>query len=346
TVIIGYSDLLAMRLPINDPKRNTVLEIKQAGEKAAELTRQLLAFSRKQVLEPKILDVNDIVGNIEKMLRRLIGEDIFLTTVLQPNLSKVKVDPGQLEQVIINLAVNARDAMPQGGRLTIETETVELDEAVCKFRPGCKPGWYARISITDTGCGMTSEVQSHIFEPFFTTKEHSKGTGLGLATVFGIVKQSEGYIEVYSEVGLGSCFKIYFPVVDAGRVAETSDGQAESVESGAETILLVEDEEVVRTITRLSLETFGYQVIEAESGTQALELIKTVTTPVALLITDVVMPGMNGRQIADQLHQLFPELKVLFMSGYTNDAIFRHGIIEDNIAFIQKPFTPNLLAKK
>ncbi|MBI4751425.1 MAG: PAS domain S-box protein [Acidobacteria bacterium] len=346
TVIIGYSDLLLARFPASDPKRNTLIEIKHAGEKAAELTRQLLAFSRKQVLEPKILDVNDIVGNIEKMLRRLIGEDIVLTTLLPPHLSKVKVDPGQLEQVIINLAINARDAMPQGGQLIIETDTFEFDEAYCALRPGYNPGWYTQISMTDTGCGMNSEVKSHIFEPFFTTKEQGKGTGLGLATVFGIVKQSGGHIEVYSEMGFGTCFKIYLPAVDAGWVAEASGDHGESVESGAETILLVEDEDVVRTITRLALETFGYHVIEAQSGTQALELIKTLTTPVALLLTDVVMPEMNGRQLAEHLQPLFPELKVLFMSGYTNNTISQHGILGDQIAFIQKPFTPTLLAKK
>ena len=345
TVIAGYSDLLLARLPANDPKRNFVANIKQAGETATSLTRQLLAFSRKQVLEPKVLGINDIVSNVEKMLRRLIGEDITLTSVLQPNLSKVKVDPGQLEQVIINLAVNARDAMPQGGQLTIETDTIELDRMFCMLHSDCKPGWYTRFSMTDTGCGMTPEVKSHIFEPFFTTKEQGKGTGLGLSTVFGIVKQSDGFIEVYSEVGIGTCFKLYLPAIEdlSPKSVET---EWEVVRQGTELILLIEDEALVRTITRLSLESYGYQVIEAKNGDEAFTLTKTIASPIALLLTDIVMPKMNGRQVADHLQQRFPDLKVLFMSGYTNDAIFRHGIMDDQIAFIQKPFTPTALAKK
>ena len=346
TVIVGYSDLLLARMPPADPKRTNVADIKHAGEQAAALTRQLLAFSRKQILDPKIIDLNETVSRIEKMLRRLIGEDIILTTILPPSVSKVKVDPGQLEQVIINLAVNARDAMPQGGHLTIETGMTELDDKYCHSRPECTPGWYTQVSLSDTGCGMSPEVRNHIFEPFFTTKEPGKGTGLGLATVFGIVKQSGGHIEVYSEVGVGTSFKIYLPAIEEKWTVMQTETPTEDAQPGNEIILLVEDEAIVRTITRLSLETFGYQVIEAGSGAEALELAKTLTEPISLLVTDVIMPKMNGRQLATQFQQQFPNLKVLLMSGYTDDAIIRHGVIDDTYAFIQKPFTPNLLAKK
>lgn len=346
TVIIGYSELLLTKMPSTDPKRTNVADIKHAGEQAAALTRQLLAFSRKQILDPKIIDLNETVSRIEKMLRRLIGEDIILTTILPPSVSKVKVDPGQLEQVIINLAVNARDAMPQGGYLTIETGMAELDDEYCRSRPECTPGWYTQFSLSDTGCGMSPEVRNHIFEPFFTTKEPGKGTGLGLATVFGIIKQSGGHIEVYSEVGVGTSFKIYLPAIEEKWTVVQTETPAEDNQHGSEIILLVEDEAIVRTIARLSLETFGYQVIEAGSGGEALELAKTLTEPISLLITDVIMPKMNGRQLATQFQQQFPNLKVLLMSGYTDDAIIRHGVIDDTYAFIQKPFTPNVLAKK
>ncbi|HNB74209.1 MAG TPA: PAS domain S-box protein, partial [Acidobacteriota bacterium] len=346
TVIVGYSDLLLAKMPSTDPKWTNVADIKHAGEQAAVLTRQLLAFSRKQILEPKIIDLNETVSQIEKMLRRLIGEDIILTTILPPSVSKVKVDPGQLEQVIINLAVNARDAMPQGGHLTIETGMTELDEEYCHSRPECTPGWYTQFSLSDTGCGMSPEIRNHIFEPFFTTKEQGKGTGLGLATVFGIVKQSGGHIEVYSEVGVGTSFKIYLPAIEEKWTVMQPETPTEDAQHGNEIILLVEDEAIVRTIARLSLETFGYQVIEAGSGDEALELAKTLTEPLSLLITDVIMPKMNGRQLATQFQHQFPNLKVLLMSGYTDDAIIRHGVIDDTYAFIQKPFTPNSLAKK
>ncbi|HNC45469.1 MAG TPA: response regulator, partial [Acidobacteriota bacterium] len=345
TVIIGYSDLLLRRMAEYDPKRNYVTDIRQAGEQASSLTRQLLAFSRKQILEPKILDLNEIVTNIEKMLRRLIGEDIVLTSVLGPALGKVKVDPGQIEQVIINLAVNARDAMPEGGRLTIETRMVEFTEDFCRLHPDYNPGWYVLLSLTDTGCGMTADVKNRIFEPFFTTKEQGKGTGLGLATVFGILKQSEGHIEVNSEVGCGTCFNIYLPVIKEQWEPEASN-TLELLRPGHESILLVEDEPVVREVTKQSLEAFSYHVIEASSGQEALDLLKTTSEPVALLITDVVMPQMNGRQLAEQLRSKFPDLKVLFMSGYTDDAIVRHGVLDANVAFLQKPFTPTALAKK
>lgn len=346
TVIVGYSDLLLRRMPEYDPKRNYVVDIRQAGDQASALTRQLLAFSRKQILEPKILDLNEIVTTIEKMLRRLIGEDILLTSVLKPALGKVKIDPGQIEQVIINLAVNARDAMPQGGHLTIETSMVEFTEDFCCLHPDYKPGWYVLLSLTDTGCGMTAEVKNRIFEPFFTTKEQGKGTGLGLATVFGILKQSDGHIEVYSEVGVGTSFKIYLPIIEEKWLANTGSEMIEPVRHGHESILLVEDEPVVREVTKQSLEAFSYHVIEASSGHEALDLIETISEPVAMLITDVVMPQMNGRQLAEQLRLKFPDLKVLFMSGYTDDAIVRHGVLDANVAFLQKPFTPTSLAKK
>ncbi|MEW6442052.1 MAG: PAS domain S-box protein [bacterium] len=343
TVITGFSDMLLARVPENDPGREFLGNIREAGERAAALTRQLLAFSRKQILEPKVLDLNETVRNIEKMLRRLIGEDIVLTTALSPTLSRVKVDPSQMEQVVMNLAVNARDAMPRGGRLAIETRNVELNGDYCRLHPESKPGPYARLCVTDTGCGMTPEVKARIFEPFFTTKGAGKGTGLGLAAVFGIVKQSGGQIEIDSQVGVGTSFRIYLPAVEEAEASPRPDRVVEPAQPGRETILLVEDEEQVRQIARLALETQGYKVLEADGGPKAVSIAEAFDGPIQLLVTDVVMPEMNGRELAELLLVRRPALKVLFMSGYT---MVRLGMAGAPTAFLHKPFSPLALAKK
>jgi len=346
TVITGYGQILFGELRSNDPLRSNVEEINKAGERAVALTRQLLAFSRKQVLAPKVLDLNAVVTNMESLLRRLIGEDISLRAALAPSLSCVKADPGQIEQVIMNLAVNARDAMPQGGRLTIETANADLDESYAEERFSVRPGPYVMLAVSDTGSGMDAETQAHIFEPFFTTKGQGKGTGLGLSTVYGIVKQSGGYIWVYSEPGRGTTFKIYLPRVDAQAEAlEPHSPRQESLQ-GTETILLVEDEERVRRLARTILAGHGYSVLEASNGVEALRIGERHGSAIHLLVTDVVMPEMSGRELAGRLIARHPDMKVLFMSGYTDDTILRHGVLEAGIPFLQKPFTPSTLARK
>ncbi|MBC7252241.1 MAG: PAS domain S-box protein, partial [Anaerolineae bacterium] len=348
TAIIGYTDLLLREFPPYDPKREDLQEIRQAAERAAALTRQLLAFSRKQVLELRVLDLNTTVSNLEKMLRRLIGEDIELVTHLAPDLDRVKADPGQIEQVIMNLAVNARDAMPQGGQLTIETKNVFLDEEYVRQHVEMQPGPYVMLAVSDTGIGMDKETMSHLFEPFFTTKEMGEGTGLGLATVYGIVKQSGGHITVYSEPGLGTTFKVYLPRTEEG--AATAELQLQvpaELLQGQETILVVEDEEVVRELAVRILRKRGYTVLQAQDGAEALRVCREHQGPIHLLITDVVMPGgMSGRQVAEQLQPLQPEMKVIYMSGYTENAIVHHGVLELGAVLLQKPFTPSSLAHK
>jgi PAS domain S-box-containing protein len=346
TVMQGNAELLLTMLPPGDPRRLYVGEIRDAGERAAALTRQLLAFGRKQVLEPKILDVNQVVCDTERMLRRLIGEDIVLTTVLSPSAALVRIDPAQIGQVLINLAVNARDAMPKGGRLTIESQTVELTEEYCRNHAEARPGWYTLLAMTDTGGGISPEAKERIFEPFFTTKEQGSGTGLGLATVFGIVKQSEGHIEVQSELGAGTSFKIYLPSIHGAGAASRPDRWPGAPQEGREAILLVEDEEAVRRIAKLALEAHGYAVVEAANGARAIEIAEERRHPIQLLLTDVVMPEMGGRQLAERLNEKFPDMKVIFMSGYTDDSAIRHGIIEEKAVFLQKPFSPAALAKK
>jgi len=347
TAIIGYSELLLMSFVPGNPRRKDVEEIKKAADRAAALTRQLLAFSRKQMLQPQVLNLNLVVTGIEKMLRRMIGEDIELVTILDAELGLVKADPGQIDQVIMNLAVNARDAMPQGGKLTIETKNAYLDEEYAQQHVEVQPGPYVMLAMSDTGVGMDEEIKSHLFEPFFTTKEVGKGTGLGLATVYGIIKQSGGHIWVYSEPGQGTTFKIYLPMIEG--VVEPAGLPLPPDETlhGAETILLVEDDSLVRELASRVLIRHGYLVLEAYDGEKALRICQEYQKPIHLLVTDVVMPGgMSGRQLAENMTTMHPETRVLYMSGYTDNAIVHHGMLKPGITFLQKPFTPEALARK
>ena len=330
----------------DDPNREPIDEIRSAGERAASLTQQLLAFSRKQVLEPKILDLNTIVVEVEKMLSRLIGEDIRLTLVLCAQLGRVRADRSQIEQVLLNLAVNARDAMPKGGELIVETANISLDERAARNRPYIVPGHYVLLKVTDTGSGMDAALQSRIFEPFFTTKEKGKGTGLGLATVYGVIKQSDGYILVESEVGKGTAFEIYLPLVE-GEVEVPSQSEP-STKAGRDqrTILLVEDEASLRKLTTRTLIDMGYTVHEAEDATGAMDIAKRTEGVIDLLLTDVVMPGMNGRALADTLSALRPGMRVLYMSGYTDGEIAPHGVLEAGASILRKPFTRDQLVRQ
>jgi two-component system, cell cycle sensor histidine kinase and response regulator CckA len=346
TLICGYSDVVLKDLPPEGRARSWLTEIKKAGERGTMLTRQLLAVSRKQALEPKVLDLNEVVANCEKMLKRLVGEDVDLKAVLDPALGRVKTDPGQVEQVLMNLVVNARDAMPQGGKLTIETANVVLDRAYCRFHAGVQPGRYIMLSVSDTGCGMNAATQARIFEPFFTTKQPGEGTGLGLAMVYGFIKQSEGHVYVYSEPGLGSTFKIYLRQIEAVPPPAAPPADIESVPHGTETILLVEDETEVRAFARRVLETCGYTVLEAAHGGEAIPLAAEHPGPIHLLLSDVVMPELGGRRLAERIVALRPDIKVLYVSGYTTDAVVRHGVVESDAAFLQKPFTPSALTRK
>ncbi len=347
TIINGYSEIIHTRLPADSSLKALVREIGQAGERAASLTRQLLAFSRKQVLEPKVLNLNAIVTDTAKMLQRLIGDDVDLDTILAPTLAQIKADPGQIEQVIINLAVNARDAMPQGGKLTIETANTVLDESYVQAYPELRPGPYVLLALADAGTGMDDATKARIFEPFFTTKAPGKGTGLGLAMVFGIVKQSEGHIAVYSERGRGTTFKVYLPAIKelaaTGLLPSRRQGD---VAHGTETVLLTEDEPAMRALARHVLSMHGYTVLEAGNGDKALRVAEAHQEPIHLLVTDVVMPGMSGRQLAERLVLLRPGIKVLYVSGYTDDAMIRHGVLQAETAFLQKPFTPGAFAHK
>jgi two-component system, cell cycle sensor histidine kinase and response regulator CckA len=346
TAINGYSELTLRRLKEDDPLRRNIEEIKKAGERSAALTHQLLAFSRKQVLKPKILVLNDVILETSKMLQRLIGEDIHLNIIPDAKLGMVEADPGQLTQVIMNLVVNARDAMPSGGNLTIETANVSLTKKFAARQFTVRPGSYVMLSVSDTGVGMDAETQQYIFEPFFTTKEVGKGTGLGLATVYGIVKQSGGYVWAYSEPGKGSTFKIYLPRVDVNVRELKEEPIPESVPNGTETILLVEDEEMVRNLSRQILETCGYRILEARNGVEALTICQKFDSKIDLLMTDVVMPQMGGRELAEKLSQMYPQIRLLFTSGYTDDGIIRLGVIKTGDNFIQKPFSFETLAKK
>ncbi len=344
--IKGCSELLLNAFDRRDPRREEVEEILKAGERATSLTRQLLAFGRRQVLQPQVLDLNSLVSNMDKMLRRLIGEDIQLVTVLDPELWSVKVDPGMVEQAVMNLAVNSRDAMPNGGKLTIETANIIHDEEYASRHVSMKPGYYVMVAVSDNGCGMDKETQSHLFEPFFTTKEKGKGSGLGLSTVYGIIKQSGGNIWTYSEPGQGTTFKIYLPRVEKTARVYKPKAKPSMVPGGTETILLVEDEEAVRTMVSKVLKNKGYTVLEAAHSKEAFEICEQNEGPIHLMVTDVILPQMSGRELAERLAPLLPEMKVLYMSGYPDNTIVQHGVLESGTAFLQKPFTLNALELK
>jgi PAS domain S-box-containing protein len=345
-VIAGYSDLLQMQLPEGNSQRRYAEEISKAAHRAANLTRQLLAFSRKQVIQPVVLDLNTVVADMAKMLKRLIGEDIDIVITPEAHLGQIKADPGQLEQVLMNLAVNARDAMPQGGKVMVGTANADLDETYARQHAYVQPGHYVALSFSDTGCGMDRQTQARIFEPFFTTKGPGKGTGLGLSTVYGVVKQNDGYIRVYSEPGKGTTFRIYFPRVEAAAQPSSATSAAATLLRGTETVLLVEDEPGLRTLARECLEDHGYTVLEAADGKAALALARQHSAPIQLLLTDVIMPGMSGRELADHLSRERPEIRVVYMSGYANDLVAQHGALDPETILLEKPFTLQVLLAK
>ncbi|GLH72061.1 hypothetical protein GETHLI_05630 [Geothrix limicola] len=343
TVMFSASQALETKLG-EDKNLEAILV---ASERAARLTRQLLAFSRQQILAPHAIDLNASLDGLGPILQRLVGEEIELQVRTVPGLRTIFADPGQIEQVILNLAINARDAMPEGGRLVIETQNVDLDESYAQEHHGVAPGPYAKLAVSDTGHGMDKATQARIFEPFFTTKELGKGTGLGLSTVFGIVKQSHGHIWLYSEPGVGTTFKIYFPEIPQDHGASLAMTATQTAdEGGNETILLVEDEDQVREVAGNTLREAGYKVLEARNGDEAVEICLQSEAPIHLLLTDVIMPGMNGRKVSEMAISAHPDMAVLFMSGYTDDAILRHGVIEANVPFLEKPFTPRKLRIK
>jgi PAS domain S-box-containing protein len=345
TIITGYSQLILNNLDTDDANRHSVEQIMKAGERAAALTKQLLAFSRRQVLQPRVLDLNKLVTSISTMLQRLIGEDIDLRLVLPTDLGRVNADPGQIEQVVMNLVVNARDAMPKGGVLTLETANIDLDSNYAKAHIAVRSGPYVMIAVSDNGSGMDDATKERLFEPFFTTKGTGKGTGLGLSTVFGIVKQSGGSVEVYSEPNRGTSVKVYLPRIDRPVSLETQVSRRK-VGRGTETVLLVEDDEMVRNLVRETLERDGYRILDAPGPIEARRISDQHKEPIQLLITDVVMPKVSGRELAQQLVERRPSMKVLYMSGYTDNAIVNSGILRKEVAFIQKPFTPLALAEK
>ena len=346
TVIIGNVALALGKVPQPGPVAGMLSEVNKAAEKAAALTQQLLAFSRKQIIEPKVLDLNILTANMTNMLVRLIGENIDLKTVPGQDLGLVKVDAGQFEQILANLAVNSRDAMPKGGILLIETANVDLDEEYCARHPYVRPGRFVQLAVSDTGHGISEEVKKQIFEPFFTTKAKGTGTGLGLATIYGVVKQANGSIEVYSEVGKGTTFKIYIPRADGEPARPQESIPTMELLKGSETVLLVEDEEIVRDLGVRILEHSGYRVMQASNGGDAITRATEYGDRIDLLMTDVVMPGMNGRELANRLTRNHPETRVLFTSGYTDNAIVHHGVLDEGVSFIGKPYTPSALAKK
>jgi nitrogen-specific signal transduction histidine kinase/CheY-like chemotaxis protein len=346
TVILGYAQILSDGVPQGSRLADSTGQIKSAAERAAGITRQLLAFSRKQVLTPRIINLNDTVMNLDSLLRRLIGEDIEVLTAPAVDLGSVKADPGQIEQVIMNLALNARDAMPHGGKLTLETANAQLDDSYASEHQPIASGNYVMLAVSDTGTGMSPEVQARIFEPFFTTKEVGKGTGLGLSTVYGIVKQSGGYIWVYSEPERGATFKIYFPRVD--QVVETAgqDRRPGDAMRGTETILLVEDDPQLRQLSSSVLAHCGYKMLVASGPDEGLVIGKENHRDIRLLITDVIMPGMNGRQLAEEVLKHSPKTRVLYISGYTNNAIVHYGVLDEGLWFLPKPFTLSALVAK
>jgi CheY-like chemotaxis protein len=347
TAVLGYSELLLQRSAPSDPIHRHADEIRKSAERAASLTQQLLAFSRRQPVQLRVLNPNELVADIEKMLRRLVGENIRMVTVCSPDLGHVRADAGQLQQIIMNLVVNARDAMPDGGTLTLQTANVQFDETYVRAYPEATVGDYVMLAISDTGVGMTAEVKEHLFEPFFTTKGVGGGTGLGLATCYGIVKQSGGHINVYSESGRGTVFRIYLPRVTDTVERTPRHGPQAEIPRGTETILIVEDEPEVRTLAVLVLRELGYNVIEAANGEEALQLAAVSDQqPIHLMVTDVVMPRMGGPHLAAALTSRHPETKVLFISGYPDETITERGTVPSNLAFLAKPFTPSSLARR
>ena len=348
TVIIGYSDFILMNLKETDPTRKIIEEIKKAGQMASELTQKLLAFSRKQTVNPESINLNIIIEDMRKLLKRMIGEDIELVTDLDENLGNIIIDRTQIEQVIMNIVVNARDAMPNGGILTIETRNTLFDEEYTSrhMDTKIKRGGYVMLAISDTGVGMDEETKSHIFEPFFTTKGSGRGTGLGLATVYGIVKQNNGYIWVYSQPGKGTTFKIYFPLIKETDKVEKEPENIEEKTKGTETVLLVEDEDLVRDMMLKGLSSLGYKVLSANGPKEALRVIDNGEKNIDIVVTDVVMPGMNGKELVGIIKEKLPSTKILYISGYTDRAIVSGGVLKRNVNYLQKPFTPLVLAKK
>lgn len=347
TVILGYTELLKYKIASDEGAQRDLEQIHRASERAATLTRQLLAFSRQQMLTPVVLDLNALITDLHKMVGRLIREDIVLSVVLQPELCPIKADPSQIEQVLMNLIVNAHDAMPTGGQLTIETKNIYLDEQYAQTHFEVAVGSYVMVSVTDTGQGMDKATQARIFEPFFTTKEQSRGTGLGLATVYGIIKQSGGDISVYSEPGHGTTFKIYLPVTaDTAVTPPPFSTSPARFHENTETILMVEDDDLVYGLVQRTLKEVGYTLMEARTGSEGLSLARQHQGKIDLLLTDVVMPQMSGRELAGQLQTIHPEMKVLFMSGYTNDVVVRHGLLTTKIEFLPKPFSSGQLTAK
>ena len=346
TVIGGFCNVALEGVQPDDPVVGDLVEIRKASDRAASLTRQLLAFSRRQILSPKVLELNTLIHDMEKMVGRILGEDVELILALSEQLGPIEADPGQIEQVLLNLAVNARDAMPNGGRLIIETKETTLDSPLLGLQLDAKQGNYIVLAVSDTGIGMDENTKSHIFEPFFTTKSEGKGTGLGLATIYGIVKQSRGNIAVYSEPGQGTVFKLYFPRYEKGGAATKSQPIKPKLVGGSETVLLAEDEETLRGLAERVLTKSGYRVLTARDGAEAIKLLETHAGPIHMLVTDVVMPKAGGRQVAEQTIRRFPDAKVLYMSGYTDDAIVLNGVLDAEVEFLQKPFSPDALVAK
>ena len=345
TVITGYNRMILDELSPMDPLRGYAEEVLKAADRAGAITNQLLAFSRRQIIQPRVISVNAVVSQTEKMLRRLLGEDIQLVFDLPAGIGNIKADPNQIAQAIVNLAVNARDAMPTGGRISVETANVDLDENYARTHMGVKPGPFVMIAMSDTGHGMDAATRQRIFEPFFTTKVQGKGTGLGLATVYGMIKQAGGDIWVYSEVGRGTTFKLYFPRVDEKVMDQTGSEPLPHAASG-ETVLVVEDEAAVRELTVKMMKQLGYSVLSAASGSEAVEISRAHPGTIALLLTDVVMPHMSGRQVADQLLASRPDLKVLYLSGYTENTVIHHGVLDNGVDFLPKPFSRETLGQK
>jgi nitrogen-specific signal transduction histidine kinase/CheY-like chemotaxis protein len=346
TVILGYTQLLMDGLPPGSRLAEGTAQIKSAADRAAGITRQLLAFSRKQVRSPRLIDLNNVMLNLDTMLRRLIGEDIEVLTVPAGDLGTVKADPGQIEQVLMNLALNARDAMPTGGKLTLETSNIELDDGYAHERQPVEPGRYVMLAVSDTGVGMSPETLAHIFEPFYTTKEPGKGTGLGLSTVYGVVKASGGYVWVYSELGQGTTFKIYLPRVDQPAQPLSAENRSSGIQRGTETILLVEDDPQLNQLASSVLTHCGYKVLAAATPEEGLALCRTHLHEIHLLVTDVVMPKMNGRQLAEEVARIRPSVKLLYVSGYTGNAIVHYGVLDAGLWFLPKPFSLAALVAK